>query len=110
MSIADEAAKQAAIRSYISQRSEMQTAVAKEYQRMAALLASLAALNANVAAWAQAEPGTGEAELYAMHRAVIPAEADAYIAAIAAKAQELRATIEAADMASGGTWFGVVEA
>lgn len=110
MSIADEAAKQAAVRAYMDQRRAMQDAVAKEYQRAGALLASLAALNANVAAWAQAEAGTAEAELYAMHRAVIPADADALIAAIATKAQELRAAIEAADLAAGGTWFGIVEA
>lgn len=109
MSIADEAAKQAAVRAYMDQRRAMQDAVAKEYQRAGALLASLAALNANVAAWAQAEAGTAEAELYAMHRAVIPADADALIAAIATKAQELRAAIEAADLAAGGTWFGIVQ-
>lgn len=107
MSIADEVAKQVAVRTYIDQRRQMTEAVAKEYQRAGALLSSFAALNANVAQWAQAESGSVEADLYAMHRAVIPAAADAYINQIAVKAQELRAAIEAADLASGSTWFGV---
>lgn len=109
MTIADEAAKQAAIRQFLEQRRELQQAVATAYYQIGGMLAQLAELQTNVAAWQSAEPGTTEAELHALYRAVIPAENDADIQAIGVKVAELRAAIEAADTVSGGTWFGVTQ-
>lgn len=107
MTIADEAAKQAAIRQFLERRRELQQAVATAYHQIGGMLVQMVELQDNVAAWQAAAPGTTEAELHALYRAVIPVENDGDIHAIAVKVTELRAAIEAADIASGGTWFSV---
>lgn len=107
MTIVTETQKQAAIRAFLEQRREMQQGITTSYHQVGDLLQLLTALQMSVAGWAQAEPGTLEAELFSLHRAVIPAESDTYINQIAGAAAALRAAVEAADTHSGGAWFGV---
>lgn len=108
MNIDEAVDRQSRIRAYIESRTRMRRAVQKEYDRMGALLLQLAELQSTLTSYADADAGTVEAEIYAMHRAVFPVETDAQIGVLAAKAVELRTTIETVDSVSGGAWFGIV--
>lgn len=106
--IEQQLARRAAINAFWQRIDDLRRQTTKAHRRLDPLLMQWQELLSQVAAMAEAEPGTVEAELYAEFRAAVPEELQAAIQQSADVGQAWLAAIYAVDVATGHRYFGLM--